>query len=151
MENNHMWRPAHEEAWKVNVEAMKLAEAGKEVPMKMRLLANYEHQFKFLTWKRKHGAERAEIMFSYVVERAELEKLYETFRGRQRKAGMPEADIISLRTFVDHPNRAMEYVDFCEKQIEKLGAKFVADCGGMTCSYDQFDISRCREIAMGTN
>jgi hypothetical protein len=144
---NNMWKPAHEEAWKVNVEAMKLAESGKEVPMRMRLLANYEHQFMFLTWKRKHGIKSAEMLFDLVVERAEKEKLYDEFRSRQRKAGMPEGDIITIRTFLLHPNRAMEYAEFCEKQIEKLGLQFVTACGGMTCSYEQFDISRCREIA----
>jgi len=146
-ETNNVWKLAHDEAWKVNVDAMKLAESGKEVPMRMRLLANYEHQFNFLNWQRRHSNETADMMFDRVVKRAETKELYEKFRTRQRASGMPEADIISLETFSNHTDRAMEYAEFCEKQVEKLGMKFIEACGGMTCSYDQFDISRSREIA----
>jgi len=76
-------------------------------------------------------------------------KLYEQFRVRQLAAGIIETDIISFQTFSNHIYRAMEYADFCEEQVRKLGLKFIKDCGGMTCSYKQFDISQCRKISMG--
>jgi len=75
-------------------------------------------------------------------------KLYDEFRVRQLAAGMPIDEIISFQIFNNHINRAMEYAEFCEEQAIKLGLKFINDCGGMTCSYYQFDISRCREIEM---
>jgi len=75
-------------------------------------------------------------------------KLYYEFRVRQLAAGMPIEDIISFQIFNNHINRAMEYAEFCEEQAIKLGLKFINDCGGMTCSYYQFDISRCREFAI---
>lgn len=149
MDNNDQWKAAHEAAWKVNVEAMQIVESGIEVPMKMRLLANYEHQFQLAEWTRKFGLQFAERRFEQVVKRKENEKLYEQFRDRQRKAGMPEENIISLPTFVLHTRRAMEYAEFCEKQLEEYGPAFIEACGGMSCSYRQFDISRCREIASG--
>lgn len=76
-------------------------------------------------------------------------KLYEQFRVRQLAAGIPIEEIISFQTFNNHINRAMEYAEFCEEQAIKLGLKFIKDCGGMTCSYKQFDISRCRKISIG--
>ena len=57
-------------------------------------------------------------------------------------------EIISFQTFNNHTKRAMEYAEFCEEQAIKLGLKFINDCGGMTCSYRQFDISQCREFAI---
>jgi hypothetical protein len=75
-------------------------------------------------------------------------KLYDQFRVRQLMAGMPMDEIISFQTFNNHTKRAMEYAEFCEEQAIKLGLKFINDCGGMTCSYRQFDISQCREFAI---
>jgi len=149
MDNNDQWKAAHEAAWKVNVEAMQIAESGKEVPMKMRLLANYEHQFQLAEWTRKFGLQFAERRFEQVVKQKQNQKLYEEFCDRQRKAGMPEGDIIGLPMFILHIARAMEYAEFCEKMFEEYGPAFIEACGGMPCSYRQFDISRCREIASG--
>ena len=89
----------------------------------------------------------AERRFTHKVKTVENKRLYEEFRRILRESYMPDDLIMSFDYFSLHPNRAMEYAKFCEQQLLTHGMSYIKGCGGATCSFQQFDISRCRQIA----
>jgi hypothetical protein len=68
-----------------------------------------------------------------------MEEFYAIFRDMQRKALVPDEDMISFQRFTYNPSRAMEYAHFCLQYLNKWGSEFVKDSGGILCSYGQYD------------
>ena len=147
--NRDLWPAAWAAAEKALSDANEVASSGQDVPMRMRLLCSAENQFELLLNRRLHGEKVAERLFVRKVKTAENNRLYEEFRRILRESYMPENNMMSFEDFSLYPSRAMEYAKFCEQQLLKYGRDW--GCGGTTCSFHQFDISRCREISEGKN
>jgi len=117
----------------------------KNVTWKMRYLTDPMNQYNLMVKTRLYG----KIVLSsldYQAEDVELLELYKTFRDMLIKSGMSEEDIISFYRFKFHPDWAMEYADLCVKNFNRLGAEFFKDCGGMLCSYNEFEASCLQEF-----
>ena len=77
-------------------------------------------------------------------------ELYMIFRDMQRKALVPDDEMISFHRFSYNPTRAMEYAHFCLQYLKNWGDEFVKDSGGILCTYGQYDdyVSRYLEYVM---
>jgi hypothetical protein len=131
---------------------LRLSELPKsEITTRMRMLGEYEHQFKLLLNTAYYGSELALECFETVVKNEEIKELYKIFREKMREAKCPEENIIPLRTFMLHANRVMEYAQRCLDIVNSGNLESFKATGRSfgTADFYEFDIQRCLKISHG--